>query len=94
MYSDTDKTEWFIDEHGDLRAEAAHHDGTNYYLYRVFKDSVTEEQIEDFKGKIFDGTYTQDDIDKYTRRLGDDIAKVYGIDLPVQKKSVKKQVLL
>ena len=24
LYSDTDMTEWFIDEKGDLRAEAAH----------------------------------------------------------------------
>ena len=92
LYSDTDKTEWFIDEHGDLRAEAAHHDGTNYYLYRVFKDSVTEEQIEDFKEKIYTGTLTDADIRKYTYRLGDEIAGVYGIKLPVQKYSVKKQL--
>ena len=92
LYSDTDKTEWFIDEHGDLRAEAAHHDGTNYYLYRVFKDNVTEEQIEDFKDKIYTGTLTDADIRKYTHRLGDEIAGVYGIDLPAQKKSVKKQL--
>ena len=85
-------TEWFLDEKGDLRAEAAHHDGTNYYLYRVFKDNVTEDQIEDFKDKVYHGTLTEKDIDKYTHRLGDDIAKVYGIDLPVQKKSVKKQL--
>ena len=92
LYSDTDMTEWFLDEKGDLRAEAAHHDGTNYYLYRVFKDNVTEEQIEDFKDKIYHGTLTEKDIDKYTHRLGDDISKVYGIELPDKKKSIKKQL--
>lgn len=92
LYSDTDMTEWFIDEHGDLRAEAAHHDGTNYYLYRAFKDNVTEEQIEDFKDKIYHGTLTDEDIRKYTHRLGPEIAGVYGIKLPTQKKSIKKQL--
>ena len=92
LYSDTDMTEWFIDEHGDLRAEAAHHDGTNYYLYRVFKDNVTEEQIEDFKDKIYHGTLTDEDIRKYTHRLGPEIAGVYGIKLPTQKNSIKKQL--
>ena len=92
LYSDTDMTEWFIDEHGDLRAEAAHHDGTNYYLYRVFKDNVTEEQIENFKDKIYHGTLTDEDIRKYTHRLGPEIAGVYGIKLPTQKNSIKKQL--
>ena len=92
LYSDTDMTEWFLDEKGDLRAEAVHHDGTNYYLYRVFKDNVTEEQIEDFKDKVYHGTLTEKDIDKYTHRLGDDIAGVYGIELPDIKKSIKKQL--
>ena len=92
LYSDTDMTEWFLDEKGDLRADAAHHDGTNHYLYRVFKENVTNEQIEDFKEKIYDGSFTKEDIEKYTHRLGDDIAKVYGIKLPTQKKSIKAQL--
>ena len=37
LYSDTDLTEWYVDKNGDLRADAIHHDGTNHYLYRVFK---------------------------------------------------------
>lgn len=46
LYSDTDYTEWYVDKYGDLRADAAHHDGINHYLYRVFKDTATESQIE------------------------------------------------
>ena len=42
LYSDTDYTEWYVDKLGDLRADAIHHDGTNHYLYRVFKDNATD----------------------------------------------------
>ena len=61
-------------------------------MYRVFKDNVTEEQIEDFKDKIYHGTLTDEDIRKYTHRLGPEIAGVYGIKLPTQKNSIKKQL--
>ena len=49
LYADTDYTEWYVDKYGDLRADATHHDGTNHYLYRVFKDGVSETQMV-FKG--------------------------------------------
>ena len=52
LYSDTDYTEWYVDKYGDLRANAVHHDGTNHYLYRVFKDGVTDTQIENLQDKI------------------------------------------
>lgn len=51
LYSDTDYTEWYVDKYGDLRADAVHHDGTNHYLYRVFKDGVTDMQIENLQDK-------------------------------------------
>ena len=93
LYSENDYTEWYVDDKGDFRATDIHHDGTNYYLYRVFKDNVTDEQIEDFKEKIWNHSLTQKDIDKYTRRLGDDIAKVYGFDIPKpEKSSIKEQL--
>ncbi len=41
-----------MDKYGDLRADAVHHDGTNHYLYRVFKDGVTDTQIENLQDKI------------------------------------------
>lgn len=70
--------EWYVDERGDLRCKAAHHDGTNYILYRAYRDDVSEEQIEAFLNKIYDGNATEDDINAVTRRLGDEISKVYG----------------
>ena len=40
LYTEMDMCEWYVDKYGDLRADAVHHDGRNYYLYRVYKDTV------------------------------------------------------
>ncbi len=78
LYSDTDYSTWYVDKDGDLRCEAIHHDGTNYYRYRVYKRDVTDEQIEDLKEKLYCGRATEADILSVTDRLGDEIGKVYG----------------
>ena len=85
LYADTDYTEWYVDKYGDLRADAVHHDGTNHYLYRVFKDGVTDTQIENLQDKIYNGKATRADITRVTKRLGDDIAGVYGFPIPKQR---------
>lgn len=82
LYTDCDMAEWYVDRRGDLRCTAVHHDGTNYYLYRVFKDSASEIQIENLQNKIYYGKATRSDITRVTKRLGDEISKIYGIDLP------------
>ena len=87
LYSDTDFTEWYVDQYGDFRADAAHHDGTNHYLYRVFKDNVSPEQIEWLQGRIYYGRATRADITRVTRRLGDEISAVYGFPIPKQRVS-------
>lgn len=78
LFSDTDYTEWYVDWLGDLRADAIHHDGTNHYLYRVWKDGVSDMQKGNLKQKIYDGTVTRADIVRLTERIGDCIAGVYG----------------
>lgn len=88
LYSDTDYSTWYVDKLGDLRCEAIHHDGTNHYLYRVYKDGVRESQIDLLKEKLYRGTATRADITRVTRRLGDDIAKVYGFSIPRQRQAV------
>ena len=85
LYSDTDMTEWYVDKYGDLRADAVHHDGTNHYLYRVFKDTASPEQIERLQEKIYFGKATRADITRVTKRLGDEIAAVYGFHIPKQR---------
>ena len=52
--------------------------------YREYKSDISEVQKENFREKIFSGTITRDDITKKTRRLGDEIAKVYGFRIPKQ----------
>ena len=84
LQSDCDMNEWYVDKLGDLRCTAIHHDGTNYYLYRTFKDNATDSQIERLQEKLYDGTATRQDITRITRRLGDDIGKVYGWKFPAR----------
>ena len=88
LYSDTDYVTWFVDRNGDFRCDAIHHDGTNHYLYRVYKDGVSETQIDNLKEKIYYGKATRADIVRVTHRLGDDIAKVYGFPIPRQRQAV------
>ena len=60
----------------------------NTYLYRQFRVGTSEEQRENFMFKIISGKATRADINRYTIRLGDYIARVYGwTDLPRIPKS-------
>lgn len=82
LYSNDDYCTWFVDRNGDLYCDAVHHDGTNHYMYRVYKDNVSRIQIDKLKDKIYDGTVTRADISRVTDRLGDEIGKVYGWQFP------------
>ena len=59
-------------------------------IMSVFYET-TPEAIEDFQGKILDHTLTEEDIDRVTIRLGDDIAKIYGFTLPDQIKGNRER---
>lgn len=85
LYSDTDYSTWYVDKLGDLRCDAVHHDGTNHYLYRTYKDGVSDEQINRLKKKIYNGIATRTDITRLTNRLGDEIGKVYGWKFPTRQ---------
>ena len=87
LYSDCDMNEWYVDKLGDFRCKAVHHDGTNHYLYRQIKDNVTDIQLENFQDKLYSGTATRADINRITKRLGDEIGKVYGWSFPTVKRS-------
>ena len=88
---DIDNATWFVDKNGDFRCEAIHHDGTNHYLYRAYKDGVSETQIDNLKEKIYRGTATRADITRITRRLGDEIAKVHGFPIPRQRRAAEQE---
>lgn len=78
LVANTDYATWYLDGRGDLCCEAIHHDGTDHYLYRVFKPGVSDTRKENFLNKICRGTVTRADITRITQRLGDKIAEVYG----------------
>ena len=92
LYSDCDYNTWYVDEQGDLRCEAIHHDGTNHYRYRVFKPNTTEEQMEDLREKIYSRKVTEEDISAVTDRLGDAIGKVYGWIFPTEPNIQPKEM--
>ena len=82
LYADTDYSTWYVDKLGDLRCDAIHHDGTDHYLYRAYKDGVRESQIDLLKDKLYRGIATRADVTRITRRLGDVIARVFGFSIP------------
>lgn len=79
---------FYVNKNGDLCATAHHHDGTNHYLYRVFKPGTTEDQMALLKSKIYRGVASRKDITRYTARLGDAIANVYGWEIRKTKGAV------
>ena len=91
LYGDTDYSTWYVDRLGDLWCDAIHHDGTNHYLYRVYKDSASPSQIELLKEKLYRGIATRADITRVTRRLGDEIAHVYGFPIPRRQAPVQER---
>ncbi len=82
LYTGMDYATFYVDKQGDLRCDAHHHDGTNHYLYRVYRRGISGSQIERLQEKILDGTATRKDITRLTQRLGDPIGKVYGWRFP------------
>ena len=86
-----DYTTFYVDRLGDLRCEDIHHDGTNHYLYRVFKKEATEQQRENLENKILQGTATRADITRLTKRLGDEIGRVYGWSFPQRGSSARTE---
>lgn len=76
-----DYRRYYVDKVGDLCCTDMHHDGTNHYTFRAYKNGVSVRQKKDFIDKIYNGTVTRADITRVTRRLGDDIAAVYGFDI-------------
>ena len=85
LYSIYDFTTWFVDRRGDLRCDDIHHDGTNHYLYRVWRDDVSETQRDRLKARIYEGIATREDITRVTKRLGDAIGQVYGWTFPARQ---------
>lgn len=70
--------EFYVDGNGNFRANEAHHDGVNTYLFRVLKEGISEGRLDTLRDKIYAGEATEKDVFAITKPIGPDIAKVYG----------------
>lgn len=78
FYSEDDIVTWYIDRYNNFRYTGIHHDGTNSYLYRAWRENISDEQKENFLDKIYYNKVTSKDITKYTKSIGKDIRNIYG----------------
>lgn len=78
LVPDNEYVKFFVDDRGDLMARSTHHDGTNIYTYRAWKPEISYAQRSFFLQKVAIGKATRKDITRYTQRIGDRIADVYG----------------
>ena len=66
--------EVYFDGHN-VRANDGHHDGTNCYTFREIRE---DRNVDVLLSKIYDGTVTNADINRYTRSLGAYVKDIYG----------------
>ena len=74
LKSECDYLDWYCDRYN-VRCRASHHDGTNYYLYRVAKNSEQAKRLVD--AIAYEGM-TEEEFRKSTKSLRPYVAKVYG----------------
>lgn len=77
LYSECDYATFYCDNYN-FKADCIHHDGSNSYLYRTWKDGISETQKENFLNAIYNGKCNSKMITRYTKSLRPYIAKVYG----------------
>ena len=72
-----DYIDWYVED-GEMKIDDVHHDGTNHYLFRTWKDGVDEFHKGLTLTLIDHGFTDKKDLDVDTRPLGADVANVYG----------------
>ena len=91
---DLDYEDWRDDleeDHPELTVDermALMYEINNCLLYRTYKPGVRDSQIDLLKEKLYYGKAVRSDITRITRRLGDEIGKVYGWDFPKPRQAV------
>ena len=68
-----DYVTWYVED-GEIKCEDSHHDGTNYYVYRLLKPNISQFEFEEF---AYENTM-KEAVDKYTEPLGRYVAEIYG----------------
>jgi hypothetical protein len=75
LYSDCDYVEWYGDGKN-IKCTAHHHDGTNYYTYRVVREG---RNIQNLLDAIYNGEeITSKKLNYYTKSLHSYVAQIYG----------------
>lgn len=70
-----DYVEWYSDGYN-IKATASHHDGTNFYEYRVIRE---DRNIQNLLDAIYNGEQiTRKKLNYYTKSLHPYVAKIYG----------------
>ena len=77
FYSNCDMVTWYLDEKGDLRCKATHEAGTNHYLYRFWKEDVTDRQKKNLLDRLAAGRDISYDVHLLTKSVGREICKIY-----------------
>ena len=76
-YFGCDDVEVYADRYN-IKSIGHHHDGSNKYLFRIIKDTLSDTQRENFIDKLERGILTDRDITRYTKSLRPYVAEVYG----------------
>jgi len=63
---------WYTED-GELMCKDIHHDGTNYYTYRVLKPDITEYEFEE---EYYDN---KNAVEEMTEPLGRYVEEIYGV---------------
>lgn len=67
--------EWYGDGYN-IKATVSHHDGTNYYEYRIIRE---DRNIDDLLNAIYNGEeITRKKLNYYTKSLYPEVANIYG----------------
>lgn len=68
FFPDDEYAEWYVED-GELKGRGAHHDGTNYYTYRVLKDQELADRLAHEFIDI-------EEVRRATEPLGPEVAKI------------------
>ena len=75
LSDNADYVEWYGDGYN-IRATAAHHDGTNHYLYRIIRE---DRNIDKLLDAIYNGKeISNNKLNYYTKSLYPAVAEIYG----------------
>lgn len=76
LYNTGDSYEVYVED-GEVMARDSHHDGTNYYNWRVLKSGISNAKVNDLLDSIVEGD-AEEKIRKYTKSLAPYVKRIYG----------------